>query len=123
MIMTGTIGDVMKSAKALGNGALISKAAARERVAPTSAGLPGFSQNLYYALGIVILNTWQIQNPELNGWTAIQAYLPSRRIAVALAVTRRERAAATGINYSQQLLEAISKYLTPEHPATFPATN
>jgi hypothetical protein len=67
MIMTGTIGDVMKSAKALGNGALISKAAARERVAPTSAGLPGFSQNLYYALGIVILNTWQIQNPELNG--------------------------------------------------------
>jgi D-alanyl-D-alanine carboxypeptidase len=122
MIMTGTIGDVMKSAKAFGSGALISKAAERERVAPTSAGLPGFSRNLYYGLGIVVLNTWRIQNPELNGWTAIQAYLPSRRMSVALAVTRRERAADTGINYSQQLLQAISKYLTPEHPAAFPAT-
>jgi hypothetical protein len=40
MIMTGTIGDVIKSAKALGRGALISKAAERERVAPTTAGLP-----------------------------------------------------------------------------------
>jgi len=41
----GTIDDVIKSAKALGRGALISKAAARERIAPTSAGLPGFSRN------------------------------------------------------------------------------
>jgi CubicO group peptidase (beta-lactamase class C family) len=120
MIMTGTIGDVLKSAKAFGRGALISRAAARERVAPTSAGLPPFNRNVYYGLGIVVLNTWQIQNPELNGWTAIQAYLPSRRISLALAVTRRKRAAATGLNYSQQVFEAISRYLTPKHPAIFP---
>jgi CubicO group peptidase (beta-lactamase class C family) len=41
MIMTSTIGDVIKSARALGTGALISKAAARERIAPTTAGLRG----------------------------------------------------------------------------------
>jgi D-alanyl-D-alanine carboxypeptidase len=120
MIMTSTIGDVMKSAKALGTGALISKAAARERIAPTSAGLPGFSQSLYYGLGVVISNTWEIQNPELNGYTAIMAYLPSGRISVALIVTKGERAAATGNNYSQLLFTAISEYLTPDHPARFP---
>ncbi len=120
MIMTSTIGDVIKSAKALGTGALISGAAARERTAPTTVGFPGFSQSLYYGLGVVIVNTWLVQNPDLNGYTAIMAYLPSRRISVALAVTKGERAAATETNYSQQLFQAISEYLTPEHPARFP---
>src|SRR5262249_23177032 len=120
MIMTGTIDDVIKSAKALGRGALISKAAARERIAPTTAKFPGFSQSIYYGLGVVILNTWEIQNPELQGYTAIQAYLPSRRISVALAVTKGPRAAAdTAANYSQELFQTISEYLTPDHPAKF----
>ena len=91
LIMTGTIGDVIRSAKAVGTGALISRRAALERIAPTTAGLPGFSRSLYFGLGIVVVNTWQIQNPELNGYTAIMAYLPSRRIALALAVTRGKR--------------------------------
>jgi CubicO group peptidase (beta-lactamase class C family) len=120
MIMTSTIGDVMKSAKALGTGALISRAAARERIALTSAGLPGFSKSRYYGLGVVISNTWEIQNPELNGYTAIMAYLPSGRISGALVVTKGERAAATCNNYSQLLFTAISEYLTPDHPARFP---
>jgi len=120
MIMTGTIDDVIRSAKAFGRGALISKAAARERIAPPAVFYPGFSQSLYYGLGIVISNTWEVQNPELNGYTAIMAYLPSRRVSVALAVTEGERAAGTGTNYSQQLFTTITEYLTPDHPARFP---
>ena len=120
MIMTSTISDVMRSAKALGAGALISRAAARERLAPTTAGLPPFSRSAYYGLGVLVLNTWVFQNPELNGYTAIMAYLPSKRISIALAVTRTPRAAATGTNYSQQLFQAISEYLTPKHPAALP---
>jgi len=118
--MTSTIRDVIKSAKALGTGALISKAAARERVAPTTAGLPPFNQDLYYGLGLIVLDTWLVQNPELNGYTAIMAYLPSRRISIALAVTRQKAAAATGTNYSQLLFSAIAQYLTPNHPAPIP---
>ena len=119
MIMTSTIGDVIKSARALGTGALISRAAARERIAPTTAGLPGFNQSLYYGLGVVIVNTWEIQNPEMQGYTAIQAYLPSRRISVALTVTKGLRAAATSTNYSERLFTAITEYLTPDRPARF----
>jgi hypothetical protein len=36
--------------------------------------------------------------------------LPSRR---------GERAAATGANYSEELFQTISEYLTPDHPVRF----
>jgi hypothetical protein len=48
------------------------------------------------------------------------AYLPSRRISLALALTRRQAAAATGTNYSQVLFKSISEYLTPDHPVLLP---
>ena len=31
-----------------------------------------------------------------------------------------QRAAATATNYSQELFQTISEYLTPDHPAKFP---
>ena len=116
-IMTSTIGDVIK---AVGTGALISRRASRERFAPTSAVLPQFSRAFYYGLGVLVGNSWQFQNPELNGYTAIMAYLPSRRISVALTVTNGRRAAATGTNHSKELFESITGYLTPGHPALLP---
>jgi D-alanyl-D-alanine carboxypeptidase len=119
-IMTSTIGDVIKAAKALGTGALISRRAARERIAPTTAEFPQFSRDLYYGLGVVVTNSWQVQNPELNGYTAIMAYLPSSRMSLALTVTNGQRAAATGTNYSKELFESITEYLTPGHPAALP---
>ena len=50
---------------------------------------------------------------------AIQAYLPSRRISVALTVTKGRRRCVTATNYSEQLFTAITEYLTPERPARF----
>jgi hypothetical protein len=73
-----------------------------------------------WVLRVAALPTWEVQNPELNGYTAIMAYLPSRRISLALALTRRQAAAATGTNYSQVLFKSISEYLTPDHPVLFP---
>jgi D-alanyl-D-alanine carboxypeptidase len=121
MIATGTIADVIKSAKAVGTGALISRRASRERIAPITAGFPGFSRSLYYGLGINVANTWQFQNPQLNGYTAISAYLPSRKISLALAVTRRAAAAATDTNYSEVLFAQIADYVAPNHPVVLPS--
>ena len=36
-----------------------------------TARFPGFSRRIYYGLGIVVANTWQFQNPEMHGYTAI----------------------------------------------------
>jgi D-alanyl-D-alanine carboxypeptidase len=120
MIMTGTIGDSVRSARAIGTGALISRKAARERLAPITARFPGFSRRIYYGLGIVVANTWQFQNPEMQGYTAISANLPSRKIALALTVTKGAAAAATETNYSELLFSEITKYLTPDHAVVFP---
>jgi D-alanyl-D-alanine carboxypeptidase len=120
MIMTATIGDIVKSAKAIGTGALISRRAARERVAPVTARFPGFSRRLYYALGILVANGWQFQNPEMQGYTAISAYLPSRKIALGLTVTKGKPAAATQTNYSELLFSELTRYLTPKNAVVFP---
>ena len=119
-IMTSTIGDVIKGAKALGTGALISRRAARERVAPPTGEFPPFTQDLYYGLGVLVTNSWAVQNPELNGYTAVMAYLPSSKISVALTTTNGRRAADTGTNYSARLFETITEYLMPDNPAILP---
>jgi D-alanyl-D-alanine carboxypeptidase len=116
-IMTSTIGDMIRAAKAFGTGALISRKASRERFAPITAGLGPFDDDFYYGLGILVANGWEFQNPELNGYTAIAGYLPSRRMSLALTVTNGERAAASGANYSQKLFTSITEYLTPGHRA------
>jgi hypothetical protein len=67
------------------------------------------------------MDTWLVQNPEMNGYTAIMAYLPSERISLALTVTRRGAAPATGTNYSQQVFQEIAKYLAPRHSAAIPS--
>jgi D-alanyl-D-alanine carboxypeptidase len=119
-IMTGTIADLVRSARAIGTGALISREAARERIAPVTIGFAGFSEDLYFGLGILVSNTWQFQNPQLNGYTAISAYLPSRKLSVGLAVTRRAAAANTDTNYSEFLFSDIAAYLAPDYPVTLP---
>lgn len=119
-IMTGTIGDIAKSARAIGTGALISPKASHEQFAPITAGFPGFSEDLYDGLGILVANTWQFQNPQLNGYTGIMAYLPSRRFSVALTVTNGQSAADADRNFSQLLFSQIAGYLAPDHPVTLP---
>jgi len=126
MLMTATIADVIRSAKAMGTGALISRRASRERFAPITAGVPGipgpqFNEDFYYGLGVLVLNSWQFQNPEINGFTAVSAYFPSRKIALAVTATRGPQAATTGVNYSERLFKALSLYLTPGHPAQPPS--
>ena len=78
------------------------------------------SEELYYALGIQVSNGWQFQNPQLNGYTGIMAYMPSRKLSVALTVTNGPTAAEAGVNYSQLLFAEIADYLAPDHPVTLP---
>ena len=118
-LMSSTIGNVVKAAKAFGTGALISPASARERLSPdlTSNFAPfnAFDGNFYYGLGVLVDHTWQFQNPEQNGYTAIMAYFPSRRISLAIAATKGLSAAQTSNNYSEILWSEITSYLTPDN--------
>lgn len=115
-VMSGTIADVARSARLIGTGALISPAASRERFAADPSGLGHVAPGIHFGLGILVGNGWRVQNPNLNGYTGIEAYLPSRGISVAIVTTLTQRIGASETAYSTELFNRIARYLTPGHP-------
>ncbi|MBS1675937.1 MAG: class A beta-lactamase-related serine hydrolase [Actinobacteria bacterium] len=115
-VMSGTIADVARSARAIGTGALLSPAAGRERFAADPSGLTTRAPGIHFGLGILVGNGWRVQNPNLNGYTGIMAYLPSRQISVALVTTLLPRSGGSETAFSTELFNRLARYLTPGHP-------
>jgi CubicO group peptidase (beta-lactamase class C family) len=121
-IQTSNPHDIARLARAIGTGELISRRSRHEMFAPDTAGYPGFSSELYFGLGVNVVGSWAFQNPVINGYTGIMAYLPQKKISIAIAVTKKEAAAETGRNYAQALFNEIGTYLAPEYPANVPGS-
>jgi hypothetical protein len=119
--MYSTIGDVARSAWALGTGALISPRASRERFAPTTVGMGGFTKHYYFGLGVLVVNGWYLQNPNLNGYTGAMAYLPGRQLSVAIVATHR-LGASDELSYAPLLFAKLSTYLAPDHTVVVPGS-
>ena len=61
--------------------------------------------------------SWLLQNPLLDGYSATEAYLPSKKIAIAVAVTFAPEAFdSQGIysNSSDKAFRSIGAHLAPE---------
>jgi D-alanyl-D-alanine carboxypeptidase len=114
-IMTSNIGDLLKSAAAIGTGALVSPASHTLQLAPLTAKFKQWSATTYYALGVFVTNGWIEQNPSFAGYAATMAYLPSRKLAIAVSATMQAKASMEG-NLSTEILKEIAAYLTPEAP-------
>jgi CubicO group peptidase (beta-lactamase class C family) len=95
---TTTIDDLITTATAIGTGKLLSKASYEAMVAPNLLGFgeeqancaPScFAQTEYYnfGLGVVRVGDWILQDPLLSGLGVVEAYLPSEKIAIAIATT------------------------------------
>ena len=125
---TTTIDDMIATAIAVGTGALLSDESFHEM---TDSQLIGFGERLpvcepscftqidayNYGLGVVRSGDWMLQNPELSGYSAAEAYLPSKKIAIAVANTFAPGAFdADGIydNSSDRLFRLIGAYLAPD---------
>ncbi|MCW2980510.1 MAG: hypothetical protein JWO14_2237 [Solirubrobacterales bacterium] len=119
-VMTSPMADVVHGARAIGRGDLISAHADAERTAPTSVGIPPFTKRLYYALGITIANGWEFQNPFIDGYTGVSAYLKSQDISVGIVTTQLPESSANGVGNATILLTRLSEYLTPKHPIELP---
>jgi CubicO group peptidase (beta-lactamase class C family) len=124
-IMTSTVADIAKSARAVGTGRLVSKRALREMLAPVPVSMPfpAFNKDLYYGLGIIVSRGWQLQNPQLFGFTGVMGYLPSRRTSIALTTTMGKTAAeqnTEGVNFSENLFTELADYLAPDNHPVFP---
>jgi len=61
--------------------------------------------------------SWLLQNPLLDGYSATEAYLASKKIAIAVAVTFAPEAFDSQGNYSNSsdtLFRSIGAYLAPD---------
>lgn len=120
-VMASPMADVVHGARELGRGALISARANRERIAPTSVGkIPQFSKHLYYALGITLANGWEFQNPFIDGYTGVSAYLKAQDISVGIVTTQLPQSSANGVGNATILLARLSQYLSPGHLIEIP---
>ena len=78
----------------------------------------GTLTNFYtYGIGVVITGSWLMQNPLFGGYAGVEAYLPSKKIAIAVAVTFDEQAfdeAGEYTNSADGIFRAIGAYLAPD---------
>jgi CubicO group peptidase (beta-lactamase class C family) len=126
-IETTNIYDMDKTAIAIGNGKLLSAESfkamtntkMRDQGGP-STGCPQCHRGNYaytYGTGVVIKGHWLLQDPLVNGYSALEAYLPSQKIAISLVATFDEDAfnKTTGSypNEAVPIFEQIGAKLAP----------
>jgi CubicO group peptidase (beta-lactamase class C family) len=126
---TTTIDDLTKTAQGIGSGVLLSKASYQAQTGPhllgfgqTTPQCPTCHQMIdyyNYGLGIVRSGSWLLQNPLLDGYAAVEAYLPAKKIAIAVATTFGPGAFDAQGNYpnaGDAIFRQIGAYLAPDDP-------
>jgi hypothetical protein len=74
-----------------------------------------------YGLGVILAGPWIMQSPLFGGYGGVEAYLPSKKIAIAVVTTYGEGSFDEQGNYKggsahQELFRAIGAYLAPDEP-------
>ena len=126
-IQTTDITDLHATAIAFGTGALLSRESYRASISTDLRGFGGpvpgcdtcATQTVRYSYGIGLVTTgdWIMQNPLFGGYSAVTAYLPSERIAIAIAVTYKAEAFENNgpVNQAQMLFRQIGALLAPDN--------
>lgn len=126
-VQTTTIQDFGAAMIAVGEGTLLSP---ESSAAQLDRGLFGFGEPLdgclscrtlddqyNYGLGVVFRGSWIVQNPLFYGASGVSAYLPERKLSIAVANTYGEGAFDESGGYSNAsvtLFQAIADYLVPD---------
>lgn len=118
-VQSSTIDDVARAARPVFNGKLLSARGRRQLVAPDNVGRDGQTKSAFYAFGLLAGGGWRIQNPQLNGYTAISSYLPARKLTIVVTATNRRKAAEANGNPSLTPFKRMAAYLAPNHPTPF----
>jgi CubicO group peptidase (beta-lactamase class C family) len=127
-VQTSNIYDLATTAIAVGTGVLLSP---ESHEAMTGPALVGFGKPLagcrtcftmdharHYGLGVFLRGDWILQSPLFGGYAATEGYLPSKKIAIAVAVTFSEAGFTEDGDYrgnaSSDVFNDIAAYLAPE---------
>lgn len=125
-IETTDICDLSTSATAIGTGSLLTRRSYRTMVGGHLVGIGGptpecpdcraQTERAHYGLGTVVLGGWILQNPFFNGYYAVQAYLPAKKLSIAVVATGTPEAG--GGHLAMDLFQRIATRLAPHHPPT-----
>jgi hypothetical protein len=121
------------SASALGSGKLLSKNSydkftstdlrGKTRALPGCTTCMDMNEGYTYGMGIVLTGDWLLQNPLFAGEAGVMAYLPSKRISMAIAVTYQPEAFDGQGNYRNEadtLFRRIATELAPDDAPPVP---
>ena len=118
-LMVSTIDDVAASARSILAARLISRASERQfvaRPAVIKTPIPGLS----YGLGVLLAGDWRVQNPYVNNYGGVMAYLPDARLSISAVSTKGPNADFNGSNPSETLLTRLGAAIAPRHPVRLP---
>ncbi|MFF2362211.1 serine hydrolase domain-containing protein [Streptomyces sp. NPDC058122] len=125
-VITTHVCDLARSAAAIGSGALISRGSYRTLLDPGTVGLghptatcPATicleqTEAKHFGLGVIVINGWVLQNPSFSGYAAIQAYLPSDGLAIAVNATKTKD--TPDGNQAEVVAQRIAAALAPQAP-------
>jgi CubicO group peptidase (beta-lactamase class C family) len=127
---TTTIDDMITTAVAVGTGSLLSESSYDAMTGPYLLGFghkdPACEPSCFtqidaynFGLGVVRSGSWILQDPELTGFSATEAYLPSEGIAIAVAVTYLPAAFDAQGNYANSadaLFRSVGAVVAPDDP-------
>jgi CubicO group peptidase (beta-lactamase class C family) len=132
-IQTSDIDDLHDTAIAVGTGELLSEESyelmtstdlsGRTTAIDGCASCGALNEMHTYGLGLWIAGDWYLQNPLFSGYAAVNAYLPSERIAIAVAVTYEEEAFSAEGDYpneAEAMFREIGAYLAPDEAPPMP---
>ncbi len=132
-IQTSNIYDLEATAVGIGSGKLLSRESYQKMVSTELRGKtraqPGcttcapMTDGYTYGLGIVISGGWLLQNPMFAGYSAVEAYLPEKKVAIAVAATFAPQAFDAEGNYAntaEVLFRRIGAELAPDRAPPVP---
>lgn len=132
-IQTSNIYDLEATAVGIGSGQLLSRDSyqkmvstdlrGKTRAQPGCATCAPMVDGYTYGLGVVVSGGWLLQNPMFAGYSAVEAYLPEKKIAIAVAATFAPEAFDDQGNYSntaEVLFRRIGAELAPNRAPPVP---
>ncbi|WP_411104099.1 serine hydrolase domain-containing protein [Streptomyces sp. cmx-4-9] len=127
-VLVQDICDLERSARAIGTGELLSGQSFRTQLNPGTVGLGHATSTCaasvclantearHFGLGVIVVDDWILTNPSFGGYAAIQAYLPSQHLSIAVTVTKGPKSPEH--NSAETIAERISAALAPDHVLT-----
>ncbi|WP_051782523.1 MULTISPECIES: serine hydrolase domain-containing protein [unclassified Streptomyces] len=127
-VLNTHICDLARSAEVVGTGELLSPQSFKVQLDPGTVGLGGNTPGCapkdcfrqlparHFGYGVIVQNGWIQSNPSFAGYAAIQAYLPSEHLAIAVSTTVGPKGPET--NTAQIIAARIAAVLAPKNSLT-----